>query len=76
MDETRSQPNHSFMQANWHHARPSDRGANTALEALNLMFAAEAWCQETLPPDAAFRYGYNFYFEREEDMILFRLTWG
>ncbi len=62
------------LEDSWHWTRftpTSDR----AYGAMNQVIAAERWCDEHVKEGRWFRSGDRFFFESQEALMLFGLTW-
>jgi hypothetical protein len=62
------------LDSSWHWARfspPSDRPYG----AMSKVIAADRWCEEHIEFGTWFRQGDRYFFERQDDLMLFKLTW-
>jgi hypothetical protein len=62
------------LESSWHWTRFSPT-ADRPYGAMAKVIAADRWCEEHIAFGCWVRHGDRYFFERQDDLMLFALTW-
>lgn len=62
------------IQETWHWCRFLPK-ADRAYGAMRTVIEADNWCRDRFGEEHFVRFDEKFYFEKEEDLMIFKLSW-